>query len=164
MSKNYGKLYALTNPSFFGLIKCGVSGQLIQKRVQSIQTSLPIDCNVISTTDVLLYPYFYEKILKQMLSKYRFRNNREFYSISESDVIHIFSEFNLINKILCTEVLILNYIKNNDLKYYNYIIKKNNKIIIESNSNSSNEFKKTYSFSKIKSNKRRIIFIDTSNL
>ena len=161
MSK-YGKIYALNNPSFFGLIKCGVSGQLIQKRVQSIQTSLPIDCDVISTTDELLYPYFYEKMLKQILSEYRFRTNREFYSISESDVHDIFTEFNSMNKILCTEELILNYIKNYDLKYYNYIIKKNNKIIIETKSSSSDEIK-TYSFSKKKINKRKI-FIDTSNL
>ena len=89
MSK-HGKIYALNNPSFFGLIKCGVSGQLIQKRIQTIQTSLPINCDVIYTTDDLLYPYFYEKMLKKILSQYRFRNNREFYSITESDVIHIF--------------------------------------------------------------------------
>ena len=72
-------------------------------------------------------------MLKKILSQFRFRNNREFYSISESDQIHIFNEFNSMNKILCTGGLILNYIKNYDLKYYNYIIKKNNKNFIESN-------------------------------
>lgn len=167
-----GILYALSNISWNKLLKCGVTSQLINKRVCGIQTGNPINCEIIYTTDDLLYPYYYERLLKKRLKEQRF--NREFFEINEDEIIKIYNEFNMMNKILNSEELILMYIKNNDEEYYKKIMNKINveKIFVEKiNCKKSNiekifvkekyseKIKQTYSFDKRK--KRKGYYVNT---
>lgn len=97
MSK-YGKLYMVSNPNWNGLIKCGVTSQNIEKRMSNLNTGNPENCEVIYMTEELIYPYYYEKLLKEMLKESNY--NREFYKIEEEEVKKIYKKFNEMNKIL----------------------------------------------------------------
>lgn len=87
-----GILYALSNPNWNNLIKCGVTSQLINKRISNIQTGNPENCSIIYTTKELSRPYYFERLLKNILKEYNY--NREFYDINEGDVKLIFDKFN----------------------------------------------------------------------
>jgi hypothetical protein len=143
----------LSNVSWNNLLKCGVTSQLINKRVSNIQTGNPINCEIVYMTDKLLYPYYYERLLKKRLEEQRF--NREFFDVTEEEIIKIYEEFNIMNKILNCEELMLMYIKNNDKNYYKKIINKKinvEKIYVEKKNYDSCEkyedkkIKQTYSF------------------
>lgn len=160
--ENKGILYALSNVSWKELLKCGVTSQLINKRIGNIQTGNPINCEIVYITDNLLYPYYYERLLKKRLEEQRY--NREFYTVDDEEITKIYEDFNVMNKILNTEELILLYIKENDGEYYKKIIKKNKKnesskkIYVEE---ISNEKKITETFSFDKRKKRNAHFVNT---
>ena len=150
-----GILYTLSNISWNNLLKCGVTTQSINKRVSNIQTGNPINCKIVYTTDNLLYPYYYERLLKQRLEKQSF--NREFFEINEEVIIKIYDEFNVMNKILNCEELILLHMKNNDKSYYKKIV--NKKINVEEinynfHDENDEKIKYTYSLDKRKRKKK----------
>ena len=127
-----GILYCLSNvKAWCNYKKCGRTAQNINKRISNLQTSLLDNCNIIYTTDILIDCWFYEYLLKYILKKQRFRNDREFFDVDASEIIEIYNVFNYINSILNTTEKLNNYIKNN---YPGYLSKKRNKIIVESNS------------------------------
>ena len=160
--ENKGILYALSNPSWNGLLKCGTTNQIINKRVSGIQTGNPKNCEIVYMTDKLLYPYYYERILKKRLEKMRF--NREFFEVENEEIKKIYEEFNIMNKILNCEELILMHMKNNDKIYYKKIMNKkinygikNEKIYIEEIKDDK-KIKQTYSFNKRK--KRSAFYVN----
>ena len=85
----------------------------------------------------------YEYLLKKILKDYKLRKNREFYNITENEIILIYDFFNELNRELNTHDKLLEYIKKTDIKYYKKIIKKKDKCNIK---------------------RKKEIYIDTSNL
>jgi len=146
-----GILYCLKNILWLNYKKCGVTTQLITKRISNLQTSLFYDCEIVYTTNNLINPHYYEYLLKKILSKYRLRNDREFFDIDVDNIKSIFDFFNELNTKYNTENLLNEYIKMYDKEYYLKIFKK---IYVE-----RVESKQNYSLIK-----KRKIFIDTSNL
>lgn len=141
MRKNTGILYALKNELWGTNLKIGLTTQKIEKRISTLQTSLFIDCEIISTTNQLINCKIYEFLLKKILKEYRVRNDREFFNIDLETMKEIYESFNHINTILNTEEKLNNYIMNNHPEYYN-------------------KKKETSSSNK----KRKGLFVDTSNL
>jgi hypothetical protein len=155
---NEGKLYALSNILWDKYKKCGVTSQLVEKRVINIQTGNPENCNILYTTDNLLYPYYYERLLKKTLKEQRY--NREFYIIEEEEIVKIYDDFNVMNKILNSEELILLYIKENDKEYYKKIM--NKKIMKKKNINIE-EKKIKHIYSREKRKKREVYYVNTES-
>ena len=153
-----GILYSLKNDLWGGNIyKIGNTGQNIKSRIATIQTSLYLNCEIVYQTNELVCCNYWEKVLENILSKYRINPKREFYCISEEEIKLIFDFFNEFNNQLDTTEKLNNYIKNN---YPGYLSKKRNKIIVESNN--SYESKNLSSFSD--KPKRKGIYVNTSNL
>ena len=99
-----GILYCLSNvKAWCNYKKCGRTSQNINKRISNLQTSLLYNCNVNCTTDMLIDCYFYEYLLKIILTKHRLRNDREFFDVEKDEIIEIYNVFNYVNKILNTE-------------------------------------------------------------
>lgn len=121
MSKNVGILYALKNQLWQGNIKCGLTTQKIEKRISTLQTSLFIDCEIISTTNQLVNCKIYEFLLKIVLKYYRIRDDREFFNVDKDVIKEIFETFNYLNSILDTDEKLNNYIER---KYPEYFDKK----------------------------------------
>ena len=117
MSKNVGILYALKNQLWQGNIKCGLTTQKIEKRISTLQTSLFIDCEIISTTNQLVNCKIYEFLLKIVLKYYRIRDDREFFNVDIDLIKEIFETFNYLNSILDTDEKLNNYI---EIKYPEY--------------------------------------------
>ena len=152
VKKNVGILYALSNKMWTGLLKCGLTTQKLQKRISNLQTSLYIDCEIISYTNELVNCKIYEYLLKKILNNYRIRKDREFYNVEPEEIKEIFNNFNFINSILNTEEKLNEYIKNNYPEYF------------------KNPKKRTYSqmcslessSDKKKLKRRRVLYVDTS--
>ena len=130
MCSKIGILYALRNKHWQTLKKCGRTSQKINKRISNLQTSLIENCEIVDTTDELVDTYFYEYLLKQILSKYRVRNDREFYDVGDEEVKDIFICFNEINAIFNTTEKLNNYIMKYHPNYIKYKKPKNNKHIL----------------------------------
>lgn len=114
-----GILYCLQNKECWNdLKKCGLTTQCIEKRISSLHTSLPYDCNILCISDDLLDVNFYEHLLHEFLSGYRYRKDREFFTVSNEDVKQIFNFINTINKMYNTNELLEDFIKNKNNDYY----------------------------------------------
>ena len=157
MKTKTGILYCIHNNAWFKYKKLGRTTQPLNKRISNLQTSLLENCQIIYTTDLLLDTYFYEYLLKQLLKKYRFRNDREFFDVSNEEIIEIYNTFNYINSFLNTETKLYDYIINN---YPNYLSKRKKNYLSDS-TESSVQINKTKIF---QFTTKRKIFIDTSNL
>jgi hypothetical protein len=150
MSKNCGILYALKNELWQGNLKCGLTTQKIEKRISNLQTSLFIDCELISKTNQLVNCKIYEFLLKKILKEYRVRDDREFFNVEIDIIKEIFETFNYINLILDTDEKLNNYIEN----FYPEYLKKRKYIKSE---------KKLYPiYNKKKLKKKKAIYIDTT--
>lgn len=146
-----GILYCISNPIWDSNIhKIGNTGQTLKSRLSTIQTSLYVDCSVDLQTDELVCCRYWEKILENILVKYRVNPKREFYNIDKDSIEMVFNFINEFNKILNTEEKLLKYIQENNPEY---ICKK--RIYRTDNSNSSG---------KQKRKKKTGLFVDTSNL
>ena len=154
VKKNSGILYALSNKMWFGLLKCGLTTQKLNKRISNLQTSLFIDCEIISHTDELVNCKIYEYLLKKILNNYRIRKDREFFDIEPDEIKEIFNSFNYINSILNTEEKLNEYIKNNHPEYFRLLKKRLYSEMCSSDSSNSSDKKKL--------KKRRILYVDTS--
>ncbi len=144
-----GKLYCLANPLWGNNIyKIGNTGQIISKRLSTIQTSLYLDCEIVYQTKELTCCKYYEKILEKILSPYRINPKREFYYITKSEVHIIFDSFGELNDQLNNEELLLKYIMEINPEYIS-----NKKRTYKSDSSNS---------SSGKPKKKKGIFIDTS--
>ena len=116
-----GKIYLLSNICWNNLKKIGVSNNT-NKRIKTLQTSLPDDIQILYESEDLIDKYFYEYFLSKLLYKFRYRNDREFYDVQDEEIKDIFNCFNEINAIFNTAEKLNNYI----IKCHpNY--KKNNK-------------------------------------
>jgi len=153
VKKNIGILYALSNKMWLNMLKCGLTTQKLQKRISNLQTSLYIDCEIISYTNELVNCKIYEYLLKKILNNYRIRKDREFYNVEPEEIKEIFNNFNFINSILNTEEKLNEYIKNNYPEYF-----KNSKKRTYSQMCSSES-----STDKKKLKRRKGLYIDTSN-
>jgi hypothetical protein len=129
MRTNIGILYALKNILWNTNLKCGITSQNIKKRISNLQTSLYYDCEIVYKTETLLNCNYYEYLLKKILKDYKLRKNREFYNITENEIILIYDFFNELNRELNTHDKLLEYIKKTDIKYYKKIIKKKISVI-----------------------------------
>lgn len=154
VKKNSGILYALSNKMWFGLLKCGLTTQKLNKRISNLQTSLFIDCEIISHTDELVNCKIYEYLLKKILNNYRIRKDREFFDIEPDEIKEIFNSFNYINSILNTEEKLNEYIKNNHPEYFRLSKKRSYSEMCSSDSSNSSDKKKL--------KKRRVLYVDTS--
>ncbi len=151
--KNSGILYAISNKLWFSLIKCGFTTQNLNKRIANLQTSLFINCEIVSYTNELVNCKIYEYILKKILKNYRVRRDREFFDILPEEIKEIYDSFNYINSILDTEEKLNEYIKNNYPEYFISQKIKHSEISSSDNKNSLN---------KKKLKKRKVLFVDTS--
>lgn len=108
-----GILYALKNVLWTpNILKCGLTTQTIEKRVINLQTSLPIDCEIVCITQPLINCRIYENLLKKILANYRIRNDREFYFIPNYETIRdIYSFFDEMNEKFKTENELNDFIK-----------------------------------------------------
>lgn len=108
-----GILYALKNVLWTpNILKCGLTRQSIGKRVCNLQTSLPVDCEIVCTTQKLINCKIYENLLKKILANYRIRNDREFYYIPNYETIRdIYSFFDEMNEKFKTENELNDFIK-----------------------------------------------------
>jgi hypothetical protein len=149
MRKNTGIIYALQNQLWQGNIKCGLTTQRIEKRINNLQTSLFIDCELIATTNQLVNCKIYEFLLKKILKEHRLRSDREFFNVDIETIKEIYETFDYINSILNTEEKLNEYMERNFPEYFN---KKRNIINTES----------SFSSSKKKLKKCRGIYVDTS--
>jgi len=152
VKKNIGILYALSNKMWTGLLKCGLTTQKLQKRISNLQTSLYIDCEIISYTNELVNCKIYEYLLKKILNNYRIRKDREFYNVEPEEIKEIFNNFNFINSILNTEEKLNEYIKNNYPEYFKNPKKRTYSQMCSSESSSD----------KKKLKRRRVLYVDTS--
>jgi hypothetical protein len=157
-----GILYCLSNYQWNNCKKCGVTTIKLQNRISTLQTSLMYDCEIVNTTDDLQNPYYYEYLLKKLLTEYRYRINREFYNVEPELIQEIFNVFNMMNRMLNTETMLNNYIEKYDNEYYQRMIYKN-KICIEIN---DSIVKRKYNKMSIEINnssvKKKPLYVDTS--
>jgi hypothetical protein len=160
MSKNTGKLYALSNQLWRGNYKIGLTTQKIEKRISNLQTSLFIDCELITTTEQLLNCRIYEFLLKKVLKEYRLRTDREFFNVNVEIIEQVFETFNYLNSILNTEEKLNNYMMNNYPEYF----KKRKYIKNETSSSCGSQIanKIGQSSEKPKKKKKKILFVDTT--
>ncbi len=165
MGKNAGIIYALKNELWGKYLKCGLTTQKIEKRISNLQTSLFIDCEIVSTTDQLINCKIYEYILHKILNKWRVRSDREFFDVDIYSINNIFDTFNWLNNICNTEDK-LNYF----MKFSEYFDKKklktNNDLSDNTTSNiASNKTKLNtiYCKNKIKQKlkKKKGLYVDT---
>jgi hypothetical protein len=118
MTKLYkGKIYLLSNPLYNGLKKIGVSNNT-KIRINTMQTGLPDDIQILCESETLIDKYFYEYFLSKILFKYRYRKDREFYEIDNDTFVQLTKTIELINKMNDTEEKLLEFIKNFDNEYY----------------------------------------------
>jgi hypothetical protein len=114
-----GILYCIQNKECWrDLKKCGLTTKSIEERLSGLHTSLPIDCEILCTSDELLDVGFYEKLLHEFLSGFRYRSDREFFSITDEDVKEIFNFINLMNKMYNNFELLEDFIKIKNKDYY----------------------------------------------
>lgn len=121
--------------------------KIIKKRISAIQTSLYYNCEIVYTTKKLVDCHFYEYLLKEILSNYRLRSDREFYDVYDHEIKDIYETFNELNETLNTSEKLLEHIK---IHYPKYFKQKFNRIQV----------------TKPKPNrviKKSSIYVDTSN-
>lgn len=113
-----GILYSLKNDLWgTNIYKIGNTGQIIKKRLSTIQTSLYLNCEIVYQTNELICCKYYEKILEKILSPYRINPKREFYCITEEEIKLIFDFFSELNNQLSDEQKLLKYIQENNPEY-----------------------------------------------
>jgi hypothetical protein len=82
-----GILYCISNSLWNSNIhKIGNTGQTLKSILSTIQTSLYLDCDVVTQTDELVCCRYWEKILENILVKYRINPKREFYNIDKDSI------------------------------------------------------------------------------
>jgi len=88
--QNEGYVYFLTNPLFpYGLVKIGIAKDIV-KRVIQLSTSVPYDYQVC----MLMKSKKYKQIERILHIKYaKKRVNREFFMLSEKEILEIKSEY-----------------------------------------------------------------------
>lgn len=119
-----GFIYCLSNPIWEKdcLVKIGRTVD-IDLRLNTIHTSLYEDCKIEFITEVVCCKLF-ERLLKDKLKEYRYRSDREFYKVPKFVMNELFELFEIINKKLQSEKLILEFVENVDYKYYKYMMRK----------------------------------------
>ena len=114
-----GILYCVINKQCWkDLKKCGLTTKSIEERLSGLHTSLPFDCDILCTSDELLDVGFYEHLLHELLSGFRYRSDREFFSIDDEDVKQIFNFINLMNKMYNNIEILEDFIKIKSKDYY----------------------------------------------
>jgi hypothetical protein len=112
-----GILYCVINKQCWkDLKKCGLTTKSIEERLSGLHTSLPFDCDILCTSDELIDVGFYEHLLYELLSGFRYRSDREFFSID--DVKQIFNFINLMNKMYNNIEILEDFIKIKSKDYY----------------------------------------------
>jgi hypothetical protein len=113
-----GKLYCLSNQLWGNNIyKIGNTAQTIKSRLSTIQTSLYLDCEIVYQTTDLVCCKCYEKLLENILLKYRVNPRREFYYISKEEIMMIFDFFSQLNNQLNDEKKLIEYIQEYNPEY-----------------------------------------------
>lgn len=113
-----GILYSLKNDLWgTNIYKIGNTGQIMKKRLSTIQTSLYLNCEIVYQTNELVCCKYYEKILEKILSPYRINPKREFYYITDEEIKLIFDSFSELNNYLSDEQKLLKYIQENNPEY-----------------------------------------------
>ena len=112
-----GKLYLLSNSSWNHLKKIGVA-ENPNSRIKPMQTGLPNDICILYESNTLIDKFFYEYMLSKILYKFRYRKNREFYSIETNDFIQLVSTIEIMNRLYNTEEKLLEFIEQFDNEYY----------------------------------------------
>ncbi len=123
MKMHKGKIYLLSNICWNNLKKIGVSKNT-NKRIKTLQSSLPDDIQILYVSEELIDKFFYEHFLSKLLYKFRYRNDREFYEINDDDFYNLIKTIETINKLYDTQDKLLQFIKNFDNKYYKRRFKK----------------------------------------
>ena len=154
-----GILYSLKNDLWgTNIYKIGNTGQIMKKRLSTIQTSLYLNCEIVYQTNELVCCKYYEKILEKILSPYRINPKREFYYITEEEIKLLFDSFSELNQLLNDEMKLLKYIQENNPEYL--LDKKRNNY--ESSSCSRHIANKVgLSSDKPKNKKQKGLYVDT---
>ncbi len=112
-----GKLYLLSNPLWNKLRKIGVAEDPAS-RIKPMQTALPDNISILFQSNLLLDKFFYEHLLSEILYKFRYRTDREFYEIDTNDFIQVVSTIEIMNKLYDSEEKLLEFIEHFDKEYY----------------------------------------------
>jgi len=117
---NPGFLYIISNPLWntLNIFKIGSTSN-INKRLHNYSTPLPEPCVLEHLSNPLQDKLFFEFFISNIFEKYRYRENREFYSISIKDFIYHLQHIYHINNKYNTPLLLLNYIKKYHINYFN---------------------------------------------
>ena len=117
---NPGFLYIISNPLWntLNIFKIGSTSNIV-KRLYNYSTALPEPCVLEHLSLQILDKLFYEFLVSSVFKNYRYRENREFYSVNVAEFILQLQHIYIINNTYNTPELLLNYIYHNHNNYFN---------------------------------------------
>lgn len=89
---NGGYVYVLTNVSYPGKCKIGMTTNLPEKRLRQINNAGVVDDWELDYFFKCARPYDFEQAIHAKLSDIRFRSDREFFDISPNDAVKVIEE------------------------------------------------------------------------